>query len=420
MRAVCLKALTNQGLVALLNLARAMAEETDLEHLLALVVKEATGILQADRSSIFLVDKTTGELVSRVAEKAGPKLIRVPPGKGIVGHVAATGESILIEDAYADARFHPEVDRKTGFRTHTLLTVPLACSNGKCIGALQVLNKKTGSFNSDDLELCQALAAHAAVAIEQARLHMISLEKQKLVAALDIARQVQESLRPKESPAIDGWELAGQVSPCMQTSGDFFDFIDLERQVAIIVADVVGHDVGSAMIAMAARAFLRACCTPGTSLATLMGRINDLLCEDLTRGRFVTSCTLFLEPGGRSFAYSGAGHGGVKLLRHGSEAFESLDSQSPPLGLVEGMQFVETRVAVEPGDLVIIPSDGVFEAFSKTHEIFGLERLQRAVLQRRQLPVGQLIDEVFAEVRAYQSRRLQTDDWTLVCLRALA
>ncbi len=413
-----MRALSNQGLVALLNLARVMAEETDLEKLLALVVQEATAIMDADRSSIFLVDDTTGELVSRVAEKTGSKIIRVPPGKGIVGHVAATGESILIEDAYADARFHQDVDRKTGFRTNNLLTVPLACSDGKRIGALQVLNKRDGSFDSSDLELCLALAAHAAVAIEQARLHMISLERQSLVAALDIARQVQESLRPKVSPDIEGWELAGRVSPCMQTSGDFFDFIDMQARVAIIVADVVGHDVGSAMIAMAARAFMRACCTQDTALGAMIGRVNDLLCEDMSRGRFVTSCTLFLQPGGRAFSYCGAGHGGVKLLRHGSDAFESLDSRSPPLGLIAGHPFVETDVAVEPGDLVIIPSDGVFEAFSKSREIFGLERLQQAVLRRRELPVAELIKEVFAEVRAYQSRRHQTDDWTLVCLRA--
>lgn len=144
--------------------------ETDLEALLHLIADTTTQMLDADRATIFLVDPDKNEIWSKVALGSGE--IRAPVGRGIAGTVAATGETINIPDAYADPRFNPEPDRKSGYRTRSLLTFPMRSrgDDARIIGVFQAVNKKAGAFTDDDVEMGGALASSAAVAVENAQL----------------------------------------------------------------------------------------------------------------------------------------------------------------------------------------------------------------------------------------------------------
>jgi HD-GYP domain-containing protein (c-di-GMP phosphodiesterase class II) len=156
-------------LQSILDVAKAMTAERQLDRLLALVVDEAAKVAEADRCTLFLVDREKGELWSKVAH--GTKTIRVPLGAGIVGAVAASGAAVRIDDAYADPRFNREVDRGTGYRTHTILAVPMRNTHGEVVGVLQALNRRDGAFTAEDEELLGALAGPAASAIENAVLN---------------------------------------------------------------------------------------------------------------------------------------------------------------------------------------------------------------------------------------------------------
>ena len=161
----------SKDLSKLLDISLSMIEKPDLSSLLGLIMEEATKTMHADRSTLYLVDRERNELVSFIAQQSGIKEIRLPMGMGIAGHVAETGKTVNIEDAYRNPLFNKETDIQTGYITRTVLCVSMKNREGEIIGVLQVLNKKTGLFMEYDEWLFRTYAAYAATAIENARLH---------------------------------------------------------------------------------------------------------------------------------------------------------------------------------------------------------------------------------------------------------
>lgn len=159
-----------ERLEVILDITRRLMSVTDLDALLRLIAEATTELLDADRATIFLVDLDGGELWSKVALGMGVGEIRFPLGTGIAGQVAATGETVNIPDAYADERFNPEPDRRSGYRTRSLLTYPMKGHDARVIGVFQAVNKKGGPFTEDDEDTLSSLAASAAVAVENAQL----------------------------------------------------------------------------------------------------------------------------------------------------------------------------------------------------------------------------------------------------------
>lgn len=160
-----------EKLTALLDVGKAMASERNLDRLLQLILSEVTKVMEADRSSLFLVDRERNQLWSKIAQGLAVREIRIKIGMGISGFVAQTGKTVNIQDAYNDPRFNQETDRRTGYRTHTILCAPMLNKMNDVIGVLQVLNKRAGVFTREDEELLLALSSQAAVAIENAILY---------------------------------------------------------------------------------------------------------------------------------------------------------------------------------------------------------------------------------------------------------
>ncbi|MFB3921791.1 MAG: GAF domain-containing protein [Terriglobia bacterium] len=154
----------------LLNVMHAVSSELEIDQLLQTIVAKTSEAMNADRATIFLVHRKSGELWSRVAQGANMNEIRVPRGMGIAGHVALTGETVNIKDAYKDSRFNPDVDRRTGYHTKTILCMPLRSETGEIMGVMQVLNKKDGVFTEEDEQLLDALGSQTAIALENSRL----------------------------------------------------------------------------------------------------------------------------------------------------------------------------------------------------------------------------------------------------------
>ncbi|HSB19525.1 MAG TPA: HD domain-containing phosphohydrolase [Anaeromyxobacteraceae bacterium] len=156
-------------LQSILDVAKAMTAERDLDRLLDLILREAAEVVEADRCTLFLVDREKGELWSKIAQGTGQ--IRIPLTAGIAGEVATRGAAVRIDDAYADARFNREVDQLTGYRTRTVLCVPMRSTAGEVVGVIQALNRAEGVFTAEDEELLMALGGPAASAVENAQLH---------------------------------------------------------------------------------------------------------------------------------------------------------------------------------------------------------------------------------------------------------
>jgi len=163
--------LASAHLQAVLEVSRALMREHNLTDLLRLIAEGTSQVMAAERSSIYLVDPDRNELYTFVAQGLEIREIRVPIGRGLSGHVAQTGETLNIADAYEDPRFDKEWDLRTGFRTRTVLCTPLLAQTGEIIGVLQVLNKKDGRFTDYDAQLLSAFASQAATAVENAQLY---------------------------------------------------------------------------------------------------------------------------------------------------------------------------------------------------------------------------------------------------------
>ncbi len=224
-----------------LRLVSEITAELDLDALLQRVMAEATRMLRAERSTLFLVDERTDELVARVAEGDSVGEIRFPATAGIAGAVFSTGQSINIPHAYADLRFNPELDRQTGFFTRSILCVPVVTNDGTTIGVTQVLNRRGGPFTAEDEQRLKAFTAQVSIALQNA----------KLFDDVQNMRNYSEAMLASMSNGVITLDMNGMVATCNR-AGVRILCPDADSVVGRHYADVFG-DADAIIGAMVAR-----------------------------------------------------------------------------------------------------------------------------------------------------------------------
>lgn len=407
----------------LLEVSRELGVTTDLEHLLPLICHAATRMLHADRSSLFLHDAASDELWTKVA--LGTREIRVPASAGIVGEAFRTRSTLVIPDAYADARFNRAVDQQTGYRTRNLLTLPVFDLDGRPVGVLQVVNKDPacgqGVFTAADELLARLLADQAGVAIQRYHLQQKALAAVAMQREMDLARRVQEALIPEVPPELPGLEVAGWNRPASTTGGDAYDlWVTREGLLAVFVADATGHGIAPALVVSQARALVRVLCDDTSEPLAVFERVNQRLAADLESGMFVTAFLALIAPDG-SVRWCSAGHGPV-LLRSGPDGPpEELVPPAPPLGVLD--PFLADRPAgrrLEPGGYLAVLTDGITESWSPGGEQFGMERLLASLTEGADAGPAAWIAGLRERLAAWQATREPSDDQTVVMVRRKA
>ncbi len=373
-----------------------MVATAELDDLLGVIITRSMELLDAERATLFLYDHEHDELTSKIA--AGTQEIRIPASMGIAGAVVRGKQVLNIPDAYADERFNRDVDRKTGYRTRNILAGPLLGHDGLLVGVLQALNKRTGGFDADDVSIFETLAAQAGVIIQRARLLEHLVQKQRMQQAMEIARQVQHDLLPKSNPTAEGFDIAGWSSPADETGGDIFDFFDLgEGRWTLTLADATGHGIGPALV-----------------------RVNDLLSLDLNESRFVTCFFGLLDSRAAAVTYASAGQGPIFIYRRAADSFEELPATSLPLGIMAGAPFDEkVRRDLAPGDMLIVATDGFFEAVNAAGEQFGNGRLCQCIRKYRDQPAETIIEVLRTVVCEFCGSTGQADDQTAIIVKRL-
>lgn len=405
----------NAQLRQILEIARYMAVTPDLDALLTVIVDAVCDVLGCERATIFLYDRESNELFSRVAK--GVESIRFPATAGIAGAVAQSREAINVPDAYADPRFNQDIDRKTGFRTRNLLTLPMENLTGELIGVLQALNKHEHPFDEDDEQLARVFSAQAGVALERSRLLEEYAEKQKLEHDLNIARSIQQSTLPSGDPKIEGLDISGWNRSADQTGGDSYDFFRLaDGQLAVILADATGHGISAALIIAQCRALLRAALSVTTDLPAVMARVNALLYDDIADERFVTAFVGVIDSAAQSLEYVSAGQGPLLFLSERGWEFRTADAL--PLGVIPDASFdVLQRVELAPGDTIALLTDGFYEAANPARDQFGEERVAQLLHEARQAPAAEQIAALHTAVSEFVGGAPQADDLTAVLIR---
>lgn len=228
-------------LAALLNVARTLAAETSLEHLLKTIAEEIKKVLKADRCTVFLLDKVSNELVSKIALGMGTQELRFPASKGLAGYVAQSGEIINIENAYSDERFNQDIDKETGYTTKTILCMPIWNMKHEILGVFQVLNKIDSVFTKEDEEILIAIGSSAGIAIENARL----FESQQIM--IEQQKELFKSFIDTLAASIDARDkiTAGHSSRVKMYSELICDVMNTdERTKANIIHAAILHDIG--------------------------------------------------------------------------------------------------------------------------------------------------------------------------------
>ena len=404
----------------LLEVAKALSIEKDFDALIDLIVDAANRVMEAERSSLYIYDAETDELWTKIAH--GAERFRIKVGQGIAGTVAQCREVINMTDADSDPRHFKGIDKKSGFHTRTMLTGPLVNHRGKLIGVLQLLNKTTEPhyFTDYDVELLEAFGAHIAVMLDQARLVEEYVAKQKLEHDLQLAREIQQGLLPKETPELERFDIYGWSEACDETGGDYFDYIPMEDgRLGLVIADVTGHGVGPALIMASTRAFARAGASIGGSLDELLAHVNDQLSADLGGGRFVTLFWGLLDADNATFEYSSAGHGHPVIYRAETDTIDELESTAPPLGIMKGIEFpVGARSRMVPGDILLMTTDGIEEAMDPKSKEYSRERLRETLCKHAKGTAREIAEGIHNDVVAFMAGAAQRDDLTMVVVKA--
>ena len=405
-------------LLAVLEIARSLGASTDLQPLLEAVEASVLKVLDCDRAGVFVYDARTDELAGRAV--TGAPGLRFPVSRGIAGSVLRDGVAIRLEDAHLDPRFNPEVDRRTGYRTRSLLTVPVRDWADRPIGVLTALNKRGGIFNARDEALANALAVQVGVAIQRQLLLDQAQERKRFERDLEVARVIQQGLMPRRSPKVTGLDIAGWNLPADETGGDFFDFQVLDDGLlALTVADVAGHGIGPALLVAECRAFIRASLAQTRDPGKLVELVDTLLADDLPDDRFITLFFALYEPTVGRLVYYSAGHGPTLVYRRESGLVEELPPHGCPLGVAPELTKVGTEVPLHPGDILAIFTDGFNEWANSSEVQFGTDRLGQSLARNRDLPAKDLIAAIHAELVRFTAGTPQPDDVTAVILKRL-
>lgn len=401
----------------LLEVSSDLARMQDLPAILELVTSGACAAHNCERASLFLYDEARGDLHTEVVTELEISEIRRQLGESIIGWVAEHQQLLNIPDAYAEEKWDQSIDQLTGFKTHNILAAPiLSVHDGKLLGVLQVLNKREGEFDEYDEKLIQAFATHAGTAIERQKLLEEIRVNAQLQSAIEVGREIQTSFLPTTMPQIPNYELATWWEPAESVSGDYYDFVKLpDNRLGILVADVSGHGVGPSLIMASFRAMFRVLARNRSRVSKLLSMLAESIYPDLHEGRFITAIFVAICPSTHEMNYSNAAHAPALYLERKTGTIHVLETTNLPIGAIPEFSMKPGRSRkLQPGDLVVLATDGLIELRNSAGEMFGTDRLKSLILENQSRPAAVIRDRIKIAIREFYTAPHLPDDITLV------
>jgi serine phosphatase RsbU (regulator of sigma subunit) len=411
-----------RNLHTLLEVSKAMAREVRLDNLLQVIMEKTTEIMEADRSSLFLYDESRNELWSKIAQGLELKEIRFPLGVGIAGDVAKTCKTANIPDAHQDPRFNPDFDKQTNYRTRSVLCLPLLNTDGKLVGVIQSLNKKNREvFDEEDESLLEALAAHAVVALERARLTEAYVEKQRMEEALKLAHEIQMSILPKIFPPFpqrSEFDLYAMIEPAREVGGDFYDFFLTEDDhLCFAIGDVSGKGVPASLFMAVTKTLLRVIATRVRRPEAVLAELNNELYRDNEIGMFVTIFYGVLNIQTGVVEYSNGGHNPPYILSTQGAIVPVDNPGGMALGVRANAPYRAKRIQLRTGESLFLYTDGLTEAMDRADNLFSERRLQQCLQEVSRATPLELIRGAVSAVKRFATGAEQSDDITALAIQ---
>lgn len=402
-----------EQLALLAEISQGFSSTLDISQTLQNAIERFMEYMNSEAASIFLLEQDGAELVC--AECAGPVDIiglRLSSKQGIVGKSVMTRACQMIRDVQNDPDFAKTVDMGSGFRTRSILCVPLIVNN-ECIGALELLNKKNDElFGDQDKHLSMSLASYAALAINNARMADDLVEQERMRKELELAREIQLDLLPDISD-ITNFPVQGMNVPALEVSGDFYDFFKRDDGLIYFnLADVSGKGMNAAMLMAKASSLLHHLAKDIDDPGELLARVNDEICETVSHGMFITIVSGFIDTNTCTIKFSNAGHQ-PPLFHNSSGEFEEIEAGAPPIGILAGTEFPVSTIHLEGGSVYIF-TDGVTESLDEELKLLDVSGLIKLIEENSEVMASKRLEDIVAKIR--RPSVAQRDDITLMVI----
>ena len=404
----------------LLDITKTISRSLDLDEVLNLVMDTLDSLVPYDAAGIYLIepgdDKNPYIFKSKSIRGYQISFEQIEPrlkmGEGFLGTVAQSGRAIISPDVSKDPRYFAARER-----TRSEMLAPII-SNDRVIGVFDLESDNLDAYSDDDLTILQLLTSQVAIIIEKVRLHEQVVEKKRIQAQLEVARQVQLDLLPDNDPQVEGFDVSAYIFPTEEVSGDYYDWVKIfDDQIGIVVADAVGKGIPAALLMAFLRASLRAGVQIGYAPHIAFSKVGDLLYDSIEDNQFITAIYGILDSTNRTFVFSNAGHNPPLLIKPDGE-YRFVEYGDVPLGMFQDVHYHQHFIRFEDKQVLVLYTDGITEAANPNGEEYGAERLAKRVLDGIDLSARQLIDHIRKGIADFTERKFLDDDGTLFIVKA--
>jgi len=422
-------------LKAILEITRDLSSELKIDAVAPKILDSLMELFpQAERLFLVLIEPETKRLIRKAFKYRPAKRssfstvipadeIPMSISRSIVNHVLGQKKAVLSQDAGADKNL-PTSASIADLKIRSVMCVPLVTPNKEALGILQLDTSDRKQFAQEDLDVLAAVASQAAIFIQNAQMHESLLEKERLNRDLKLAEQVQKRFLPQSVPTIAGFEFFAHYDPAYEVGGDYYDFVPLLRnRLALAVGDVSGKGVAAALMMAKFSGDTRYCILTEDSPAAAADELNHLLFAAGIDEKFITLSLGILDVEKRSLSIASAGHPPILVRRTNGTVDEvGEDVAGFPLGIMPEAVYQETEIKLNPGDVVVIYSDGVTDARNLREELYD-SRERRRLVRKLADTTGspELVGRaILQDIREFSAGHTQVDDITLICFGPLA
>src|SRR5436190_2443697 len=426
------------------GLGEAFRETIRPQELHRLIVEGATRVLDAHGGALYLTGRTGGKLSPAFISKGCPPLVDIPPstlqqaaatsmelesflrlhtvgpGEGLIGRVWQTGQSVCLTE-FSEA---PELAKLRGstFGSASIMAASLRYGN-QDLGVLALAQGPSGPpFSQGDFVVFKSISEQSAFALYNAIIYSMANEKKRLDHDLEIARDIQRILLPSEAPAINGFQISGLNVPARQVSGDYFDYIQVDKErLGVAIADVSGKGVPASLIMAICRSVLRAEAARNPSPADVLRKVNRQLYPDIKEDMFISMAYLILNHQHEGVTLARAGHDAPLLYKRQSQTVTPVKPPGMVVGIDSGNVFdrltADFAVPLERDDCLVLYTDGVTETLNAEGDEFGVDRMMQSVRASATNGAQAIVKQIIEDVREFTGSIPQNDDITLIAIR---
>ena len=401
----------NPQMQALIRAGRELAGHRPLNELFEVIMDLSMEAVLAGRGVLMTLEGD--ELKARAARGAGFKISNT-----VRDRVIKEKSSLLVRDAQMDQALKAQMSIVQN-SVRSMIAVPLQ-TNDRVIGLIYVDSPDMiREFTREDLGLLTVMANVAAIRIEHARLNEIELVERAMSKELDQAAHIQMGLLPSAPPKAEGMDIAGRTSPCRTVGGDYYDYLEFpDGRLGMLVGDVAGKGMPASLLMSSLQARVKVLFEEGDRLAEKITRLNKATTAHTPDNRFITFFMTVADPATGELVFTNAGHNPPVLVR-AKGGFELLSGGGMILGILPMAEYTEVRAKMEPGDTLVLFSDGVTEAVNPSDEDFGETRLAELVASLSGRPAREIVKAVHDEVARFTQGAPPADDITVVVARRL-